>query len=467
MKMIHTLRRLLAAILVLLPGLLTAQHDLTLYNTPSVPQRIFLNPAFIPAQRFYIGIPALSGFQSYTANPFAYNDVIERGSDDSLTFKVDNFVSKLSKNDRFRLGSNVEILSLGTQLAGGKFFLGLSIRERMTGQSQLPVNLANLVWYGNASEPVFGKEINIAPSVDLTAFDEWGASFAGYALKNRLTWGVRLKYLSGRFNVTTTSNEFTVLTDTGSYRMTMRSDLEFRTSGVDDIDTYFDQRISKLVFPPNYGAGLDIGATYQVNDRIAVNASVLDIGFINWNYKTLDLVSHNPGETFVFQGVSLNGFIEMLDSLDNFGVKLKDSILDLVEIDSVYGQRYTSWLPTRYNAGGSYILNEHHRFNLLLNATAWRKQFNPALSVSYCFSVPRLLDLVVSYNLFNRQYTNIGAGLCLNAGPVQLYAVSDNIPGLIWYKGSNNYSFQFGINIALNRKTAVAEAPQSEPPPGP
>ena len=77
----------------------------------------------------------------------------------------------------------------------------------------------------------------------------------------------------------------------------------------------------------------------------------------------------------------------MLSDLSTFGEKMTDSIMDLAQIDTVYDEKYTSWLPVRYNVGGSYSLNEHHRFNLLLNGISWDHHFYPALSVSYYYQL--------------------------------------------------------------------------------
>jgi hypothetical protein len=443
-----------------------AQHDLSLYNMQIVPQRSFLNPAFIPDQKFYIGIPVLSGVQSAYANPFSYNDVIERDAYDSVTFKVENFLGQLAKSDRFLVYSNVDILSAGSQVAGGRFFLNFSVRERICQQITFPENLGNLLWYGNASPQFFGKEVNVAPTVNFTAYDEWGASFSGYAMKKKMTWGAKLKYLSGRINATTTRSDFYVYTDTSTYDLHIRSDIEVQTSGIDDIEHYLDKRVTSLVFPGNNGVGVDLGLSYQFNKQIGISASVLDIGFISWKANTLTMVSHNPGEEIDFKGFTLNDFTDMLGNLDTFGRTVSDTVRDMVKIDSVYGNKYTSWLPVKYNIGGSWSFNEHHRLNLLLNGISWHHQFFPALSVSYYYQLPGVLGLTVSYNLFNKQYYNFGAGLSVNAGPVQLYIISDNVPGLIFYKGTNNSSIQFGINIAINRKKEVpAESPLPEPAP--
>jgi hypothetical protein len=436
-----------------------AQHDLEMYNMQIVPQRIFQNPAFIPAQKFYIGIPVLSGIQSSFANPFSYNDVIERDSDDSITFKVEKFLGKISQNNQMRLYSNLEVLSFGTQLLQGRFFFGFSVRERLSQHIMIPGNLANLLWYGNASPQFFGKQVNVAPSMNINAFDEWSVSFSGYAMQRKITWGARLKYLSGRINATTSKSEFDVYTDTSTYNIHLRSDFEMRTSGIDDIEHYLDQPVPSLVFPGNNGFGFDLGLNYQVNSHISVSASVLDIGFIRWKARTLKLVSHNPGEEFVFDGFTLDDFIEMAENLDTFGKKLTDSIFDLVHIDSVYDVKYTTWLPVRYNIGGSYAINDHHHFNLLFNGISWDHHFYPALSVSYYYQLPRLLGVMISYNIFNNQFTNFGTGISINAGPVQLYVVSDNLPGLIFYHSTNNYALQFGINVSINKKEAPAEEP--------
>jgi hypothetical protein len=437
-----------------------AQHDLSLYNMQIVPQRIFQNPAFIPDQKLFIGIPGLSGVQTAYANPFTYNNIFELDSYDSITFKVESFLGKIARNDQLRLYSNIDILAVGTQVAQGRFYIAFSVRERLSQQLLIPENLGNLLWYGNAASQIFGQVTNICPEVNITAFDEWGFSFSGYAMKHKISWGARLNYLSGRFNATTVKSEFDVYTDTGTYNLQMKSDFELRTSGIDNIENYLDQPVSSLAFPGNNGFSADLGVTYQINDHIGINASVLDIGFINWRSDNMTLVSQNPGEEFYFEGLTFDDFTDMLGNLDSFGKKLTDSILDLVNVDTVYGEKYASRLPIRYNLGGSYSFNEHHRLNLLLNGISANHHFYPSLSVSYYYQLQQKLGLMFSYNIFNNQYTNIGAGFSVNAGPMQFYIISDNVPGLIFYRGTNNSSVQFGINITLNpdkRKSAATQ----------
>jgi hypothetical protein len=450
----------IAASSLVSPWHIKAQHDLTLYQLGNVPQRIYQNPAFIPKQHAYFGIPGISGIQATYAVPFTYNDVLTRESDDSLKFEVETFISKLSKNEYFRINSNVDIISVGSGISRDRFYINFSIRERMTQSTMIPQNLANLLWYGNHAPAVFGQSVNISPTINVVAYDEYGFSFSGYALKKKLTYGIRLKYLAGRFNINTKRAEFDFYTDPSTFNLNMKSDVELQTSGIDDIENYLDQPLQTLILPGNNGFSVDLGATWQINDKFAVNASLLDLGYINWRKDNLSMVSHNPGNEFQFNGLNMSDFVEMFNDPAKFGQKVEDSLRKLVQIDSIYDEPYIDWLPLRFNAGGSYLINEHHRFNVLFEGISWAKQFHPALSLSYNYNYRKWLELTLSYNIYNRQYTNFGAGISVNAGPVQFYFLSDNIPGLIYYKGTNNYSFQVGINVLLGRNSTSQPVPE-------
>jgi hypothetical protein len=431
----------------LIPLMVYSQHDLSLYNMSHVPQRISQNPAFIPEQNSYFGIPFLSGIHLTDANPFAYNDIIAKDSNDSLTLKIDHAIDKISKNDHVHIYTDLDILSFGFKISRERFYLNFNVRQRVSQDMLIPENLCYLVWYGNASPEIFGKNVNIAPKVNFSVYNEFGVSFSGYLMDDKLTYGVRLKYLSGYFNLNTKKSTANVLTDSSTFKILLKSDIEIQTSGLDQIDTYFDQRFIKIAFPGNNGIGFDFGLNYQVNEQINVNASVLDLGFISWKSRTLSLVSQDPGEEFEFQGYRLGEFMNLFNDAESIGNELLDSISDYLQFDSIYNVKYKSKLPVRVNIGGTYTLNDIHHFNLLMNGISWNHHLSPALSISYYYNPRPFVGLILSYNLFNKQYTNFGGGVSINGGSLHFYIVSDNIPGLIFYKNTNNTSIQFGINI--------------------
>lgn len=430
------------------------QHDFTLWSMEKVPQRIYLNPAFIPETNSYLGIPLLSGVHISLVNPFSYNNVLTREEDDSLNFEAENFLSKIAVNNRISVFSAFDIISAGGKIAKGKFFINFGLRERMYQNTLLQEELFHLLWYGNTSSRLWQQHVNISPSINASVYDEWSFSFSGYALKQRLTYGVSLKYLSGRINIHTKQSELFFFTDPESYNLLMSSDIEVQTSGVHEIDSYFNQRLPSLIFSGNNGLAVDVGAAFKIDEHFSVSGAVRDLGFITWKSQTMALVSRNPGEEVTYSGMPMNEFAGLFGDFSKFGTTVLDSLRELLPFDTVYGEKYTTFLPVRINVAGTYSPDDRNHINLLLTGISSDHHFSPGISLSYFFRWSSHVGLSLSYNIFNRQYTNLGGGISVSAGPLQLYLVSDNLPGLVFYKSTNNTSFQFGINIAFSGKTS-------------
>src|SRR6187401_1750782 len=74
-----------------------AQQALTLYNMYGVAQTTQVNPSFIPEEKFYIGIPALSSTTfMFTNSGFTWRDLHYVRKDDSVAIQVDNAINKLA-----------------------------------------------------------------------------------------------------------------------------------------------------------------------------------------------------------------------------------------------------------------------------------------------------------------------------------------------------------------------------------
>ena len=269
-----------------------------------------------------------------------------------------------------------------------------------------------------------------------------------------MTFGVAVKYLSGRININTKKSALLFYTDPESYDLLMSSDIEIQTSGVHEIGSYFNQRFPSLIFSGNNGFALDVGAAFRIDEHFSVSAAVRDLGFITWKSQTMTLVSRNPGEEVTYSGMPMNEFAGLFGDFSKFGTTVLDSLREMLPLDTVYGTKYTSYLPIRFNVAGTYSPNERNHINLLLTGISSDHHFSPGMSLSYNFIWSRHVGLSLSYNIFNRQYTNLGGGINVSTGPLQFYLVSDNLPGLVFYKSTNNTSFQFGINILFAGKTS-------------
>ena len=80
------------------------------------------------------------------------------------------------------------------------------------------------------------------------------------------------------------------------------------------------------------------------------------------------------------------------------------------------------------------------------------KAVHPGIALSYNQKVGKWLNASASYSAYNRSYNNIGLGLSLNGGPIQLYVVSDNVLGIFFPHNTKNLHFHAGINLTFGRK---------------
>lgn len=61
---------------------MVAQSDMMLYNFNAIPQVHHTNPAYPQQTKWYIGLPAISGFSTHYHNSgFALIDIFEAGTD--------------------------------------------------------------------------------------------------------------------------------------------------------------------------------------------------------------------------------------------------------------------------------------------------------------------------------------------------------------------------------------------------
>ncbi|MDP5062658.1 MAG: DUF5723 family protein, partial [Maribacter sp.] len=70
-----------------------------------------------------------------------------------------------------------------------------------------------------------------------------------------------------------------------------------------------------------------------------------------------------------------------------------------------------------------------------------------ALTGFYTRRIGNILALKGTYTVDKFSYTNLGLGMNLQAGPVNLYMMADNLLSYNNIAASNYVSFQFGVNI--------------------
>ena len=441
-----------------------AQQSLTLYNMQAIPQAMYVNPGAMPLTNINIGLPGISSnYINYGNNGFTMHNLIQQDANCGLLVNATSFLSKLNTTNNLNANVHVDLLSFGFKVKKKNYF-GFNVTERADVRFTYTKDLFNFLINGNGAAANLNRNMNLTPGLDATHYREWGFNYTREVIKDKLTIGGRLKYLSGIENVNTEKSNATLNTNSQYYALTGTANVSVNTAGVDSASNKNESSI--LGFTPsrkNHGAAIDLGATYKLNDKFTFSASLIDLGFISWKQYTTNYISNNPNATVQYNGFNLN---QAINDSANFGKSVQntgDTLAKVFGVSTVH-KSYTTILTTQFYLGGNYWLNEKNNIGVVVNGRYADKQLHPALALSFNNKVGRWFSTSLSYSMINRSYDNVGLGLAFT-GPVQFYAVSDNILSFLvfdkYQTGTNssllipayskNVNLRFGINITIGK----------------
>jgi len=449
-----------------------AQNQNSLYFMNGIPQANRINPARQLDCGFYIGIPILSTLSTQiTSDPLAYEDVIyPHPTEDSLiTFlhplgNQEAFLDKLKPLNVVLTDTRTSVLSIGFNTGAG--FFSLDLTTRAEANLYLPRDLARLVLEGADEGEVYNMD-GMGP--DLTGFDEIAVGWSG-AIGSKWQIGVRGKALFGFGNVSTTRSELEVSTSEELWNI--QADMEINTSlpfaeviydedGMiediiieEELSSAHPATLFKQAFnAKNFGLAVDLGVDYRPTDRWLLSASVLDIGYIRWT----DEVHKVSFKTdYDYMGLEVNPFdftgdLSFSDYVDSSFTAIGDSLAD--ELEFTPGGRYNSRLNPKVYIGASWWATPNINFGLLSRTDFLRETIFEQLTASANFAAGRILSFTLSYTFLNDNWDNLGAGISLNAGPVNIYLISDNtLNAIFWSEKARSVNFWFGMNLVFGYK---------------
>lgn len=469
-------------ILILLMAIIladaSAQNSQVLYFM-NLPQNHLSNPALRPSNSLYIGLPALSGINLNVNNNFVnFSDIfIKDGRTDSVLtflhpdFEVDDFLDKINKKNSIAPQFSVQLLGLGFSV-GKSGYAFLDINERIEGNIVFPGDIFELALKGNAG--FVGNSVDLSSlRGDMKYYREIGIGYSN-DFTSKLRIGVKGKLLFGIAGASI-DNRSLAINVNDDYTHSIDADLQVNISA--PLDVYMDgQNIDSLVFDEdrfdsasgvigffsgmgNKGLGLDIGATYDITDKITVSASVTDIGFIKWKKDVTNLQAES---TFEFSGLDITEVLDGSKTFDELGEEMLDSLKNSF-IVSNEAKPFTTWLPVGLTLGGSYSLTKNVSLGLLSYSRIIGKQFRQSLTMSANVNLGNAFSTTLSYTAANQRFDNLGAGLAFRAGVFQFYMISDRIP-LAWNKiqsedstvplpaSWNTINLRLGMNLTFGNR---------------
>jgi hypothetical protein len=470
---------MLILFLVMIIADASAQNSQVLYYM-NLPQNHLINPALRPSNSVYIGLPMITGINLNMNNNFVnFSDVFMKSktSDSIITFlhpdnNIDDFLAKIKDKNSIELESTIQLFGLGFSTRKG-LYIFLDINERTDANVVIPGDLFTLALKGN--EGFAGSKIDLSSlRGDMKYYHEVGLGFSKN-FTNKLRVGVKGKLLFGLAG-TSVDNKSLGITVNDDYSHSLDADLTFNISGPVKVYMTPDNKIDSIVFDDkrfdttsgivdfftntkNLGLGIDIGATYDISDRIMVSAAITDLGFIRW--KT-DVTNLHVEDQFAFSGLDLLEVVNGTKSFDEVAQDMLDSLKNSLVVTKSNGP-YTTNLPFGVTLGGSYNLTQHISLGLLSYSRFIGKQMRESLTLSANINLGNAFSTSFGYTIANHRYDNLGAGIAFRAGIFQFYMLADRIPvtwnniktdkstiplPAVW----NSANLRLGMNLAFGNK---------------
>ena len=178
----------------------------------------------------------------------------------------------------------------------------------------------------------------------------------------------------------------------------------------------------------------------------------MDLGFINWNSYT----ANSKLEAWIYEYDGISNPISIFgdgSSVDFLKEVLEDSIEeDLKNNYSYTNESYSTALRTKIYASMEYIVDHNNFISLSLYSSFVRSRWRRGMGVAYNYHLGNFLSATASYSIYNRSYSNVGFGVSLNLGPVEIYCLTDNVLAFGTLNPRDNFLSDAASSINIDTK---------------
>ena len=425
---------LLALLGATLNGQVRQPHSL--YFMETIPQILQMNPALQPRANGYLMLPNVN---ADIHSDIALKDILQKQGNKWHTpiekqYDYAKLRRAIGKNaTMFNHDWNVDLIGFGFRAGNGYFSLGLS--EHFIVNTALPSDMFKITENGFPS----GTTLDFSPMLNSQAIAYMQLRF-GYSGKvnDKLSIGMNVKLLSGQAAVASKIDKFTIHTSEqmweidakgniySSAPINVNTDAEGKIDNIEDriYDNYKTKDfISDYVTSLNNpGIALDFGVAYELNERITISASLNNLGFISWE-NDLNSISFNG--KYPFKGVyyDVTGDDDFGDLLSNLGDSIINSIGYTVKRD-----KFKTTLTPVFHAGVSYQLSKAVSAGFLSRTAFWQNGVRQSFNTSLYLQPYSFMAMNVGVNYQVKGSVHLGGGFMFLLGPLQFYALVDNVP---------------------------------------
>lgn len=357
-----------------------------------------INPALQAARNDvsgYFGVGADNWVVSAHTN-VGLNNFLFPTEDGQLVIGLDDYVSEemflsgLSPVNSARVGVNGNVISVG-----GKGKRGIVFNFEANIKSNNVLNVSKDVFTvlkkgGDLSGMQFSDF-----SFDTQNYLELALGFGKKC--GNLSLGFKVKALLGVAYADVSINQMNVSGLGSDMSVNGTGDIKVAAKMLDYLDDngrFVSPSLGKVGYS-GIGVAFDLGAVYEINEKLELSASIGDLGGINWQYDTDGQLSFKYSDDF-----------------------------DIKVVGNEPSQKM-KMLPVNLNAGLRYRLNNTFLVGLIANAKTGKQSFLEARGGITC-TPGSVISLAVTGGI-NSFGPACGAALNLCLGPVNLFAGMDGI----------------------------------------
>ena len=427
----------LALFSVSVNGQVRQPHSLYFMNT--IPQVTQMNPAFQPRANSYVTMPVNVNFD--VLSDIAPKNILQQQGKEWYTpvekqYDYDKLWKAIGKKATMFNGAADIDFGFGLRFGDGYITFGMS--QHVASNNALPSDLFKVVEKGFPD----GTKLDFSP-MRAQGMSYLQFSF-GYSHKinDKLTVGANVKPLLGQAAYATKIEKFKINTglkqwdadvrgniySSAPIELTMKDDDPDKIEKIElnDFDNYRSKDWIDLSFGgfKNPGVAFDLGASYQLDDRITLSASLNNLGFISWK-RDLNSVSFNGNYSFdgIFYDVSSD------DDRDQILDDLLDELTDAVDYH-LSDKKFRTPLAPVLNAGASYTLSRSVSAGFLSRTVFWKNAVRQSFNLSACLQPYSFVSFTAGLTYQVKGNVYFGGGLMFYFGPLplQFFILTDYAP---------------------------------------
>lgn len=433
MKMKNILKLIIsAALCAAAAGTVSAQYLRTAYFMDKSAERYGFNPALAP-ERGFVTIPFLgSTHVSYTSNSLALSDIFYPKDGKLVTFldqSVDagKFLAGLRSNNQMNVDTRYDLVQAGWWKRDAFWSVGIGIR--VNASLGIPKSLFEFMKDGNGYD---GRIYDIT-GLRMKA-DAYADISIGYTreLDRRWTVGGKVKFLPGLGNMDMRFKSLHARMNDEVWQIDSQGELYSSVAGLqmksklDDHDREYVNGFKYDSFGlSGFGAAVDLGASYKLDDNWTFSASVLDLGFISWN-KSSTRYALADGE-FEYDGFELPLGTNDLPTISDQFDAMKDDLENLFHFtEQSYGSGRSTMLVATLSAGAEYALTGNKiSFGLLSTTRFYRPKAYTEVTLSANFRPVYWFSGSLSYSALHSAFRTYGIALNFNPNGFHFFVGSD------------------------------------------